>query len=48
MKRFIDTARTMIQAGLLPYWDVDPDEVTGESMACIFVAFSFVAKNDKF
>merc|ERR1712072_545752 len=30
MKRIINTARTMIQAGLLPYWDVDPDEVEGD------------------
>ena len=30
MKRFVNAARTMIQAGLLPYWDVDPDEVEGD------------------
>ena len=27
MRRLVDGFRTAVQAGLMPYWDVDPDEV---------------------
>lgn len=47
MKAIIATARNVVKAGLLPYWDVDPEEIGGDGSIGPFLNLDVTLKNDE-
>ena len=45
IRRLVDGFRTAVQAGLMPYWDVDPDEVDANGSTGKFMNMEVVFKN---
>ncbi len=45
LRGIIDKARTLIEAGMLPYWDADPDDVNGASSTGRFLNVDVTFKN---
>lgn len=47
MKSILNKARTAVKAGLLPYWDLDPETMGAEGEIGPFMKLEAVLKNDE-